>query len=143
MKNKEKYFDEIAKIFVDNNATNCSFRRTYILKIDNCEHFKCEECNKKTKIWLETEYKEDAEIDIDWSKVPPDTLVKVSNNHIGSSIGNSKRIFLVYLPSSDYPFITCEHGKSKNTTTDTTCWKYCELAFKKDIEKYRKGEHRR
>lgn len=60
MKNKEKYFDDIVEAFIGGNGVNgiCDFKEWHILKPKNCVKISCNECDKRTREWLEEEYKE-------------------------------------------------------------------------------------
>lgn len=60
MKNKEKYFDEILKAFADAYIDDaiCDFKGHHILKPKKCGEISCDECEKRTREWLEEEYKE-------------------------------------------------------------------------------------
>ena len=56
MKNKEKYYEEVLKEFVE--GTSCSFKRKYVLKKGECRAIECSQCREKTIQWLNAEYKE-------------------------------------------------------------------------------------
>lgn len=86
-----------------------------------------------------------SETEIDWNKVPPFTEVLVRYDKDEEWL---KQYFIVYLPSNNFKF----HFLTSNKIgSDQKCgilpimtevWKYCKLANKEDIEKYRKkGEN--
>ena len=81
MKNYEKYADEIKKY---KGETFCNdFVQPYILKRNNCHSMDCDQCSMLKLIWLLEEYEEPEEPPeepkVDWSKVPIDTPILVSD----------------------------------------------------------------
>lgn len=84
MINYEKYKDEIDEIFDTNDGTIAINKNTN--EITNCSDFECSECLFSAQYnntiscaitmakWLVSEYK------VDWSKVPIDTPILVSDN---------------------------------------------------------------
>lgn len=60
MKNKEKYFDEILKAFINQGGGDdvCQFKIKHILKLKTCGGVHCNRCEQYTREWLEQEYKE-------------------------------------------------------------------------------------
>ena len=89
MINYEKYKDEIDEIFDTNNGTIAINKNTN--EITNCSDFECSKCLFSAQYnntiscaitmakWLVAEY---VEPEIDWSKVPVDTPVLVSNDGV-------------------------------------------------------------
>ena len=75
MKNYEKYAEEIREYKGDSICTD--FIEPYILKSINakCINTSCPKCHLYRTIWLLEEYKEP---ETDWSKVPVDTPILVS-----------------------------------------------------------------
>lgn len=71
MKNREKYAEEI-KNYRGNDFCE-DFIKPVILKKD-CSEFCCYQCYLIQRLWLDEEYKES---EVDWSKVPVDTLIRV------------------------------------------------------------------
>ena len=128
MKNFEKYIDELIK----ENGEICGFVNKYLLK-DKSDCFltdwSCQECRVKLFRWLNEEYKPQ----IDWSKVPVDTPVIVSNG--GSFFKN--RHFAGFNAINDRCFATFAEGKTSFTANGALeHWLKCELARPEDIEKY-------
>lgn len=86
----------------------------------------CDDCNKAFAFWLDEEYEEPPKPEVDWTKVPVDTLVRVRNKE-------SEDWRLMYFKElrTDYVFkrhITWKDGKtSKTAEGDCVGWQYCEL----------------
>ena len=75
MKNREKYAEEIKNY--KGNEFCCDFVMPVILKKKECDIFStCSQCYLVQQLWLDEEYKEP---EVDWSKVPVDTLIRVKN----------------------------------------------------------------
>lgn len=72
MKNREKYANEI-KNYKGNDFCH-DFVRPIVLNKINCEEIRCTYCQSLQMLWLDEEYKGP---EIDWSKVPVDTLIRV------------------------------------------------------------------
>lgn len=139
MKNREKYIDEI--ITMAASGTRCRFMIDNVMQnfIDNnvnvdtlCEDGKCCECSMLFALWLDEEYKEPPKPEVDWTKVPVDTLVRVRDRE------EQEWILMYFKGISDYDrahrFMTwCDGATSK-----TACgggymmWKYCELVEDED-----------
>ena len=60
MKNKEKYLDEISEAFasIDGTYGICKVRKRHVIKPEECISIACNECEKRTREWLEEEYQE-------------------------------------------------------------------------------------
>ena len=71
MKNREKYANEIKNYKGDDFCHD--FVRTIVLNKINCEEISCTYCQSLQMLWLDEEYKGP---EIDWSKVPVDTLIR-------------------------------------------------------------------
>ena len=130
--NYEHYKDEIVNAII--YETKCEFKRRYILKSCDCG---CIACDKKALEWFNAPY-EEPKIEIDWEKVPEDTPVYVSNEITCPTNMNIPRHFSAYFKDSDRPFEVWAEGKTSFTTSKVFPFKYCSLARKEDIEKYRK-----
>lgn len=130
--NYEHYKDEIINAMI--YGTECEFKRRYILKSCDCG---CTTCDKKALEWFNASYKE-PKIEIDWEKVPEDTPVYVSNTEEFPDENNYPRHFSAYFKDNDRPFEVWVEGKTSFTTSAVFSFKYCSLARKEDIEKYRK-----
>lgn len=72
MKNREKYANEIKNYKGDDFCHD--FVRPIVLNKINCEEIRCTYCQSLQMLWLDEEYKGP---EIDWSKVPVDTLIRV------------------------------------------------------------------
>lgn len=139
MKNREKYIDEIITMAV--NGTCCRFMLDKVMPnfIDNnvnvdtlCEDGKCSECSMLFAFWLDEEYEEPPKPEVDWGKVPVDTLVRVRDHE-------SEEWRLQYFKgiddSSSDRFMVWECGATSVTAEgDYTNWKYCELVEDEDEE---------
>lgn len=71
--------------------------------------------------------------DIDWTKVPMDTEVLVSN----CDTSWKKRYFLCYLPDTKR-YRTFGYGEASSKAYSISGWARCQLANDEDIEKYKK-----
>lgn len=137
MKNKEKYIDELAKSF-SGKLDTCSFRKKFILTTGICGRSTCTECNNITEKWLEEEC---IEPEIDWFSVLPFTKVLVADIEDEEWFTS---YFISYLPDNKFKFLVAEEIVNENEQgiehIESSSWKYCKLANKDDIEKYRKKE---
>jgi hypothetical protein len=137
--NYEHYKDEIIKTLLIGGA--CRFKKEYILKSKECITLTCpcpcSECEVKTKEWLNAPY-EEPKIEIDWEKVPEDTPVYVSDAEKFPNENNFLRHFSAYFKGNSHPFEVWAEGKTSFTTSKVLSFRYCSLARKEDIEKYRK-----
>ena len=134
--NYEHFKNEIVKVLFVKGS--CKFKKEHILKSGECGTLACSECEAKTEKWLEALY-EEPRVEIDWEKVPNDTPVYVSDyNEYPTDEKNLRRYFSAYFKDNEEPFEVWEEGKTSFTTSITTSYKYCSLARKEDIEKYKK-----
>ena len=134
--NYEHYKDEIIKTLIQEGS--CGFIKEYVLKPGECNNdLSCSECDTKVEKWFNAPY-EDSKIEIDWEKVPNNTPVYVSNETIHPTNTNIPRHFSAYVKDSTFPFKVWTEGKTSFTTPNTFVFRYCSLARKEDIEKYKK-----
>lgn len=132
MKNREKFRDEIVKAI--KSRETCEFMNDTVIpefigsKTDSkciCEMGDCRACLILFTLWLDEEYVE-PKTEVDWSKVPVDTLVQVRDDE------NDKwalRYFRWFVRGHRTPFVTWADGAtSKTAEACTEYWKYCELA---------------
>lgn len=135
--NYEHYKDEIINAMI--YGAVCEFKRQYIRKFSDCdyENDNCATCDKKTKEWFNAPY-EEPKIEIDWEKVPEDTPVYVSDYNEHPTDTSLHRHFSTYFKNSYAPFEVWGEGKTSFTTAEVNSYRYCSLARKEDIEKYRK-----
>lgn len=129
MINYEKYKDEIDEIFDTNDGTIAINKNTN--EITNCSDFECSECLFSARYnntiscaitmakWLVSEY---VEPEIDWSIIPVDTPVLVSDNnrdwyhrHLAKVIENR-------------PYIWGDGRTSWTTDGNDVLYKYIKLA---------------
>ena len=139
--NFEHYKDELLKLHLC-GYSKCDFVVENIFKHKgiNCEQIACSACSSKLKEWFEKPYEEPKEPEIDWSKVPKDTRVIVSQTPIDDiSMCNHKRYFAKYDLRSTHPFVCYSDGSTSWSKEDEEFgWKYCKLADPADVEKYKK-----
>ena len=134
--NYEHYKDEIIKTLIQEGSYG--FIKEYILKPGECNNdLSCSECDAKVEKWLNAPY-EEPKIEIDWEKVPEDTPVYVSDYNVRPTDTSLHRHFSAYFKNSYAPFEVWDEGKTSFTTVEANSYKYCSLARKEDIEKYRK-----
>lgn len=131
MTNYERYKSEIEK-FAKLNVRFALDKKTR--NIICCAGVQCPQCefygDKKighicddTKLkWADAEYVEPEEKEVDWSKVPVNTLILVKDSVKGIWF---KRYFAKYENGFVYAW---EDGKTSYTTDMTWYWKYAKLA---------------
>ena len=138
MKNREKYRDEIvrsAKTSSGNDA--CEFKKTHVLPHfggdgEGCNGYSCKWCYILCGLWLDEEYVEPAKPEVDWSKVPVDTLVRVRNRKENEWV---MRYFKgIDEKRAPYKFQVWTDGKTSKTVGGfgMETWKYCELVEVED-----------
>ena len=137
MKNREKYREQIIKAI--KSRETCEFMNDTVIpefigsKTDSkciCEMGDCRACLIRFTLWLDEEYEEP---EVDWSKVPVDTLVRVRDREDrewilryfkGINEDGSRRIYEAW-----------ESGTTSKTADGKyLCWKYCELVEDEDNE---------
>ena len=142
MKNREKCREEIVNsVFGGNVEGYCEFAKKNVLpNLTDCTKGECDEvssctlCRTIFAFWLDEEYEEPPKPEVDWNKVPVDTLVRVRNRE-------SEDWRLMYFKElrTDYVFkmhITWKDGKtSKTAEGDCVGWQYCELVEDEDNDK--------
>lgn len=138
MKNREKYKNELMDV-IKKDGRVCGF----MIKHDVSQMFgkdmesfcgetDCQSCTTALQLWLDEEYEEP---EVDWSKVPVDTLVRVRDYE---SDEWTLRYFkgLSSTPSAyplGYDYEVWALGATSVTAEgDTEQWKYCELVGDKD-----------
>lgn len=127
MKNREKYRDEIITTAV--NGTCCKFMLDKVMPnfIDNsvnvdslCEDGNCSACSMLFSLWLDEEH------EVDWSKVPVDTLVRVRDSKDEEWEVQYFKCTSETIP--DRRFEAWGDGTTSKTTHGHIMhWKYCEL----------------
>lgn len=140
MKNREKYGEEIhetlAELFNSDTDGVCRFMKKQVFpnydlkkcaKKGTCGGVTCIDCAKMFALWLDEEYTESPKLEVDWDKVPVDTLVRVRDRE-------EQEWTLMYFKGisnfdSGHKFATwCDGATSKTACGgDYVRWKYCEL----------------
>lgn len=136
MQNFDVYWDEIVEAIKDDDKMCCFMRDEvlpYFLKDNDCKKIGCNTCAKMFTAWMFADYVEQPKPEVDWSKVPVDTLVRVRDFE-------SEEWVLRYFKGIDgeFPgskFMAWDGGlTSKTAYGDYTRWKYCELVEEKEDE---------
>lgn len=138
MKNREKHREEIIKAI--KSRETCEFMNDTVIpefigsKTDSkciCEMGDCRACLIRFTLWLDEEYMEPPKPEVDWSKVPVDTLVMVRNHE---SKDWNLRYFKRFEPNWFPHFVTWVDGKTSKTVDYFAAedWKYCELVEDED-----------
>ena len=143
MKNREKYRDEILNsVFRGRGEAYCEFVKKNVLpNLTDCTNGECEElyacglCRDIFAFWLDEEYEEPPKPEVDWSKVPVDTLVRVRNSEDDKWL---LRYFHLYCEDA----VALKYNRKYKTfdrgATSKTCmypdesWQYCELVEDED-----------
>lgn len=132
MKNREKYREQILEWAVAPGRDICDFKRKEVLAHfgkEGCDGISCPWCAIMLDLWLDEEYEEP---EVDWNKVPVDTLVRVRDRE------EQEWILMYFKGISDYDrahrFMTwCDGATSKTACGgDYVRWKYCELVEEED-----------
>ena len=140
MKNREAYKNALSGV---QRGDLCGFIQSNILRKYGlcCPDIGCDEClGKMFEIWLDEEYEEPPKPEVDWSKVPVDTLVRVRD-------GEDEEWILRYFKGINEDSLrrryeAWESGATSKTADDCTeYWKYCELAEEEDDEVLNKSDN--
>lgn len=132
MKNREKYREQILEWAVAPGRDICDFKRKEVLAHfgkEGCDGISCPWCAIMLDLWLDEEYEEP---EVDWNKVPVDTLVRVRDRE------EQEWILMYFKGISDYDrahrFMTwCDGATSKTACGgEYMMWKYCELVEEED-----------
>lgn len=131
MKNREKYKNELMDV-IKMDGKICGFVIKHgvsqMFGTDQesfCGETDCPACTTALQLWLDEEYKGP---EVDWDKVPVDTLVRVRDRE------EQEWILMYFKGISDsdraHRFVTwCDGATSKTACGgDYMMWKYCELA---------------
>ena len=104
-------------------------------KLENCRKTQCNECNFnggtirdceiKTRKWANSEYVEPIEPPVDWSKVPVDTPVLVTDRKDAAESEWKKRYFAKYENGMVY---TWANGATSWSGEIVSSWMYAKLA---------------
>ena len=141
MKNREKYREEIIKAI--KSRETCEFMNDTVIqefigsKTDSkciCEMGDCRACLIRFAFWLDEEYEEPPKPEVDWSKVPVDTLVRVRDREDEGWI-------LRYFKGTNDKHLRRRYEAWESGATSKTangkylCWDYCELVEDEDNDK--------
>lgn len=137
MKNREKHREEIIKAI--KSRETCEFMNDTVIpefigsKTDSkciCEMGDCRACLIRFTLWLDEEYMEPPKPEVDWGKVPVDTLVQVRDDKSDNWL---LRYFKVYELGAVAPYVTWTNGTTSVTSGGLAeHWKYCELVEDED-----------
>ena len=131
MKNREKYKNELMDAIKDCNL--CEFVKNHGVSkmlgkdIEGFCGIGCVACGMALQLWIDEEYEEP---EVDWSKVPVDTLVRVrdyeSDEWTLRYFKGLSRTPSAYPPGYDYE-VWALGATSVTAEGDTERWRYCEL----------------
>lgn len=142
MKNREKYRDEILNsVFRGNVEEYCEFAKKNVLpNLTDCTNGECEElsscmlCRTIFAFWLDEEYIEPPKPEVDWSKVPVDTLVRVRDSK--SEEWKLQYFKCVSETIPTHKFEAWDDGRTSKTANNSyRLYKYCELVEDEDNDK--------
>lgn len=132
MNNKEKYKNELIEVIKEDGKT-CGFVEKHGVfqmfgkDLDNFCEMTCATCATALQLWLDEEYEEP---EVDWGKVPVDTLVRVQYD---KSDEWRLRYFKAYELGAVAPYVTWTNGATSVTSGGLAeHWKYCELVEEED-----------
>lgn len=137
MKNREKFRKEIIKSArtPEERLNVCEFIRINVLPhfgAEDCDGVNCAWCKFLVDMWMDAEYEEPPKSEVDWDKVPVDTIVRVKYN---KSDEWRLRYFKAYELGAVAPYVTWCNGATSVTSGGLAeHWKYCELVEEKDDE---------
>lgn len=139
MKNREKFREKIINLANSEGGgapAFCDFVRSNVLPNftnKECDDIWCYTCTRMFAFWLDEEYVEPQKPEVDWSKVPVDTLVRVRDYE-------NVEWYLRYFKGIDKSNPEEKYEAWSNGTTSKTAndkyvhWKYCELVEVEDEE---------
>lgn len=136
MKNKEKQKNELIKV-IKEYGDLCEFMKKHEVyrmigkDLESLCEIDCVACGTALQIWLDEEYMEPPKPEVDWSKVPVDTLVMVRDSE-------DEEWVLRYFKGIDEEaqksrFMAWGNGTtSKTAYGNYTHWTFCELVEDED-----------
>lgn len=136
MKNREKYKNELIEV-IKKDGKLCEFVKKHevfrMFGKDSKSYCRmtCVTCGTALNLWLDEEYEEP---EVDWSKVPVDTLVRVRERE------NQKWILRYFKGINEdslrHRYEAWESGATSKTANGKyLCWNYCELVEDEDNDK--------
>lgn len=138
MKNREKHREEIIKAI--KSRETCEFMNDTVIpefigsKTDSkciCEMGDCRSCLIRFTLWLDEEYMEPQKPEVDWDKVPVDTLVRVRERE-------DEEWLLRYFKGINDKNLRRKYEAWESGATSKTAngkylwWSYCELVEDED-----------
>ena len=123
MKNKEKYRDEILNYSGDDFC--CDFVKVNVLSkygATCCGDGNCARCGTIRMLWLDEEYIEPEETEVDWSKVAVDTPILVKSHK------SEKWVRAHFAEYKDGKVYAWGKGRTRYTADYVACWNYARLA---------------
>lgn len=140
MKNREKYREEILSWVKNSDPYNdpyCEFAKKNIIPSftgctnGGCGGVTCTWCRAVFALWLDEEYIEPPKPEVDWSKVPVDTLVRVRDYEYCE--WNLRYFKGIDKSNPEEKYEAWSNGATSKTADDSSNhWKYCELAEEED-----------
>lgn len=137
MKNREKFRSEIVEAIKEDNELNeklCCFVKDNVIprfvSEENMEEYPCGDMNCRTCVrtfafWLDEEYVEPPKPEVDWSKVPVDTLVRVRDSEHDEWV---PRYFVGIDENHKGRYMVWAGGATSKTSRGSTMhWMHCEL----------------
>lgn len=145
MKNREKYRGEILKSIKDTSigySVTCEFIRKAMFPTlgvnstkeehcgnstneEYCDTLGCNDCSVAFAFWLDEEYIEPPKPEVDWSKVPGDTLVRVRNSEYEEW---KLKYFKRFKENVEFSYVVWASGTTSKTARGfTENWRCCEL----------------
>ena len=143
MKNREKFRDEIVRALEYDEVVNgktCRFVKDNVIprfvpeenvRQNPCGFLTCETCSKMFAFWLGEEYVEPQKPEVDWSKVPVDTLVRVRDNEHEKWVLQYFKGIAKYRGTLEY-LAWSFRTTSVTAQGNVTHWRYCELVEDED-----------
>lgn len=127
MKNREKYKNELMDV-IKMDGRICGFVKKHdvfrMIGTDRdgfCGETDCPACTTVLQLWL------DEECEVDWNRVPVDTLVLVRNSK--NENWTPRHFKRIRDTTETHKFETWGDGQTSRTTDGIiSLWKYCELA---------------
>lgn len=134
MKNREKYINELMNV-IKLDGRICGFMKKHdVFRMigTNWESFcemDCVACGTALQIWLDKEYKEP---EVDWGKVPVDTLVRVRDSEDEEW---TLQYFRCISDITSRKYVAWSDGTTSKTSYGAIKrWKFCELVEDEDEE---------
>lgn len=131
MKNRDKFREAIVKcaITTEMKADVCEFIKLNVLPHfgkEDCDGINDDWCPILFMLWLDEEYIEPPKPEVDWYRVPIDTLVRVRDSEDEEwTLRYFKNISNI-IPT--HRFETWDDGRTSKTTDGLIKhWKYCEI----------------